>query len=148
MFAARLQATRARAGDFCRHTEPQLLASGADELAGRPLARSALEPQDEPEPQSVGQPLQRIHAGLAPAALDAGDGGVTGPHPSGQLFLGQAQSGTMLDHQAGELLEGSQTLLLGTVSRTRLAAAALEGAKWKGVCSAATIKVIRTEATG
>src|SRR6266536_3928893 len=116
MFATRLQARRARAMTFVRAESPDQV-SGANELADRSLPRPALEAEDEPYPQGVCQPLERLDARLVPPALDAGDGGVAGTHAPSELVLGEPESGAVLDHQASKFLERGESLLLGTVGR-------------------------------
>lgn len=86
--------------------------SGADELPDRPVRRTALEAENQPNSQGVGQSLKRLDARLVAAALDAGDRRVAGTHALSQLLLGDPESGAMPDDQPGKFLELNKTLLL------------------------------------
>src|SRR5713226_1190186 len=122
MFAPCLQASQAGSRDFCRRIDRSLSESRAHQFSHRSFPRPALEAQNKPESEGVGKPLEGLNARLVPAALDSRDRGVTGTDSPGQLLLGDAETGAVLDHQPGKLLELREALLLATVGRASLCA--------------------------
>ncbi len=98
-----------------RRQKPPDCGLGAHEFPSRSVRRPALEAENKPNLQCVGQSLERFHARLVATALDTGDRRVAGADALSQLLLGDPQSGAMPDHQPGKFLELGKTFLFSAV---------------------------------
>src|SRR3990172_787353 len=108
--------------------------SGAYELSDRSVRRTALEAENQPNSQGVGQSLKRFNARLVATALDTGDRRMAGTDSPGQLLLGDPQSSAMPDDQPGKFLELGKALLLSAVGSalTRTPGSRLRGRRADG----------------
>jgi hypothetical protein len=73
--------------------EPPDCGLGAHEFPSRSVRRPALEAENKPNLQCVGQSLERFHARLVATALDTGDRRVAGADALSQLLLGKGRCG-------------------------------------------------------
>jgi hypothetical protein len=81
-----------------------------DELANGSFARAGLEAHHESNLESLRETLECGDARTVLTRLGARNGGVTRPHPPGELLLGEPELGSPHDHESRDPLIGRQPI--------------------------------------